>query len=133
MSDLRRNLGKVGEDLAAKHLQEAGLTILERNWRCKAGEIDIIALDHAADYSQNGQIVPWHVVVEVRTRRGYKFGSALQSITARKQSKLREVAQYYICESGWMGAWRIDVVGVQMDNRGKLISVDHVTHAVGGE
>lgn len=130
--DPRKQLGATGEELAARALRTAGLTIRARNWRCSLGELDIVAEEVAPDYARGGESAPWLVVVEVRTRRGTRFGTALQSITPAKQAKLREVAEQYIQEIGWTGPWRIDVVGVQMDRSGRLQSVQHVRHAVGG-
>ena len=131
-TDPRKQLGAAGEMLAVRALQEAGLTIRERNWRCAAGELDIVALETAPDYAQGGEPVPWLVVVEVRTRRGTRYGTALQSITPAKQRKLREVAEHYVQAVAWPGPWRIDVVAVQMDGRGRLQSIRHIRHAVGG-
>ena len=132
-ADTRRALGNAGESLAAQALQAAGYTILERNWRCAAGEIDIVAREMAPDYAGDGQEAPWLVLVEVRTRRGDRFGTALQSVTRRKQAKLREVATIYVHEHDWPGPWRIDVVAVQLDTHGRLMEVDHIRHAVSGE
>ncbi len=132
MSDQRRGLGQTGEDLAMQKLVDAGLTIIERNWRCSVGELDIVAQEDAPDFTQGGEIAPWMVFVEVRTRRGDTYGTALQSITSRKQRKLQEVAQHYVQQNEWMGAWRIDVVGVQMDRSGRLLAIDHIRHAVSG-
>ncbi len=132
MATNRQQLGKRGEVLAAQALRAAGLTILTCNWRCPAGEIDIIAQETAPDFTQNGAAVPWYVIVEVRTRRGDRFGTARESITPRKQAKLREVAQHYIQSVDWRGPWRIDVVAVQMDKQGRLLEIEHIRHAVTG-
>jgi putative endonuclease len=131
-TDPRKQLGAAGEELAARALQDAGLAIRERNWRCAAGELDIVALETAPDYARGGDPVPWLVAVEVRTRRGTRYGSALQSITPAKQAKLREVTAHYVQAEAWPGPWRIDVVAVQMDERGRLQSIQHIRHAVGG-
>ncbi len=131
--DPRRRLGRVGEEMATRTLQEAGLTILERNWRCQAGEVDIIAQERAPDLVHGGEIREWLVFVEVRTRRGFAYGAALESITPRKAAKMREVAYHYVYERGWSGPWRIDVVGVQMDGSGRLLSIEHIRHAVHDE
>jgi len=130
-NDPRRKLGTAGEEMAVKALVEAGLTIVARNWRCAAGELDIVAQENALDYVRGG-VVLWRVLVEVRTRRGTQYGTALQSVTARKQQKLRELAQHYIQQEQWHGPWRIDVVAVQMDHAGLLQAVEHIRHAVGG-
>jgi putative endonuclease len=132
MTHPRQELGATGEELAARTLAAAGLTILARNWRCAAGEIDLIAQEQAADYSAGGMIRPWLVLVEVRTRRGTRYGTAQQSITPRKAAKLREVAAHYVQEHGWNGPWRIDVVAVQMDAAGQLRAIDHIRGAVTG-
>jgi putative endonuclease len=132
-SDPRRGLGATGEALAVQALQAAGLTVVERNWRCAAGEIDIVAQETGPDYVRGLTSVPWLVIVEVRTRRGQAFGTALQSVAQRKQAKLREVAKAYVEHAQWAGPWRIDVVAVQMDGRGKLLAVEHIRHAVRDE
>lgn len=131
--DPRRGLGATGETLAVAALQAAGLTVVARNWRCAAGEIDIVAQETGPDYVRGLPAAPWLVIVEVRTRRGQAFGTALQSVAARKQAKLRQVAQAYIAHVQWAGPWRIDVVAVQMDGRGKLLAVEHIRHAVRDE
>jgi putative endonuclease len=128
----RRQLGDSGEALAVQRLEAAGLTILIRNWRCPAGEIDIVAQEPAPDFTHGGVVVPWLVLVEVRTRRGDRFGTALQSLTPRKQSKLRELAGCYIQTHTWLGPWRIDLVAIQMDRQGRLLAIDHIRHAVTG-
>ncbi|MEM7127865.1 MAG: YraN family protein [Chloroflexota bacterium] len=133
MADQRHSLGKAGEELAVRQLQKDGLRIVEQNWRCSVGELDIIAQEDAPDYVAGGSIVPWLVFVEVRTRRGIRYGSALQSVTPRKQAKLSQVAHHYVQENCWNGPWRIDVVGVQMDSSGYLTSIEHIRHAVSGQ
>lgn len=95
-------LGQWGEDLAARHLTQAGLVVLERNWRCPIGEIDIVARD--------GDEL---VVCEVKTRSGLEFGSPLEAVTPAKTQRLGRLAL------AWMEARdvrakkiRIDVIGV---------------------
>ena len=132
MPSARRSLGDTGEELAAQALAEAGLTLVERNWRCSAGELDIVAEEMAPDLLVGPGLVTWRVCVEVRTRRGTRFGTAKQSITPRKQAKLREVAGHYIQSTGWTGPWRIDVVAVQMDGQGRLVEIEHIRGAVTG-
>jgi len=80
----RREKGRLGEDLAARFLEEQGLTIVERNVRCSLGEIDMVARD--------GEVV---VIVEVRSRYGRNLGSPLESVTLRKQRRLTLLAQWY--------------------------------------
>ncbi len=123
--------------MAARALQESGLQILERNWRCTGlnlpGEIDLIAEEIAPDYVQGGAPAPWRVFVEVRTRRGESHGSALQSITEAKARRLRALGAAWVQAHEWLGPWRIDVVAIQMDAHGRLLRVEHLRHAVAGE
>ncbi len=134
--DPRRALGAAGEEMAAQLLANAGLTIIERNWRCTGqglpGELDIIAEETAPDYTQAGRPARWRVIVEVRTRRGRSYGTAVQSVDERKAARLRNLAAAYIAERDWEGPWRIDVVAIQMDASGRLLETEHIRHAVSG-
>jgi len=107
--------------LAAAHLEAQGCIVRERNWRCPVGEMDIVAEDGCC-----------LVFVEVRTRRGRKYGSPEESVTPAKQAKLVEVAQTYLQEHSWDGDWRIDVVAVEMTPGGKLLRVELIKNAVTG-
>jgi len=109
----------MGERLAAENLEQQGLLILARNWRCPVGEIDLVA--------QEGEVV---AVVEVKTRRGREAGTPEQGITEGKRLKLCELAQYYIEATGWEGVVRIDVVGVELDRTGRLLRVSYWREAV---
>ena len=82
---MKRATGTLGEDLAAQYLERAGLAIVERNYRCKAGEIDVVA--------QDGSEL---VFAEVRTRSGAAFGTPEESVTARKRRKMAECAFTYL-------------------------------------
>ncbi len=103
-------LGAEGEVRVITYLKKRGLKIVDRNFRCPLGEIDIIAL-HGARI----------VFVEVRTRRSARFGSAVESVDERKQRKLSRLAQYYLQRKGWEGrAARFDVIGVTMSDNGAM-------------
>ena len=130
--DPRRQLGQMGEAWAARLLTEAGLVIVERNWRCAYGELDLVAEEVAPDYTQGGEQVTWLVVVEVRIRRGSRFGTARASVTPAKQAKVRMVAAAYVQAVQWTGPWRIDVVAIQLDAQGRLVESVHLRHAVTG-
>ncbi|HIC89501.1 MAG TPA: YraN family protein [Anaerolineae bacterium] len=121
MSDPRRGLGQRGEELAVQALKRQGYEIMARNWRCAVGEIDVVA--------RHGDEL---VIVEVRTRRGYRFGMPEDSITSTKQAKLVELGYTYVGETGWEGPWRIDVVAVQMDQRGHLERITVLPNAIEG-
>ena len=117
----RQRLGRLGEDLAARHLSAQGYEIVDRNWRCREGELDIVARD--------GECL---AMVEVRTRRGRALGSPEESITPAKQQRLIVLADAYVMAHDWSGDWRIDVVAIEMDRRGKLLRIDHYENAVSG-
>ena len=116
----RQGLGRTGERLAAEALMSKGYCILERNFRCRQGEIDLVAED-AHDL----------IFVEVKARRGVSFGLPEDALTLRKQRKLIEVASYYLdlhaCADR---SWRIDVVAVQFSGIGKLEEIRIYKHAV---
>lgn len=101
----RNELGGLGERLAVAHLAGLGLNILQRNWRCRYGELDIIACE--ADHTL--------VFVEVKTRTGNGFGGLEQAVTPQKLRRIRRLAGIWLAaqERGWPGL-RIDVVGVRM-------------------
>jgi len=116
----KQKLGNAGEQLAARELQARGLSIVQTNYRCASGEMDLIARD--------GDEL---VFVEVKTRRGNRFGSPEDAVNPRKQQKLIEVAETYLQAYQHNDVnWRIDVVAVEMDARGKLLRVDVIEHAV---
>ncbi len=120
--DPRRGLGARGEQLAIQRLEEEGYTILDTNWRCAAGELDIIA--------QEGEILAF---VEVRTRRCARGPMPEQSITPAKQAKLIELARTYLHEHDLTDIeWRIDFVAVEMDGQGILQRVQLMRNAVTG-
>jgi putative endonuclease len=131
-NDARRRLGIAGEEMAARLLLEEGMEIVARNWRCSIGELDLVAREDAPDYANGGEVATWLVAVEVRIRRGTRFGTAKASVTAVKQAKLRAVAEAYVQETEWSGPWRIDVVAIQLDGQGRLLEELHLRHAVTG-
>jgi len=120
MPNARRALGQLGEELAAQHLQRQGYVIVERNYRCPRGEVDIIARD--------GERLAF---VEVRARRGTAFGTPKESITPKKQARLATVARNYLQEKGYVDAdWGIDVVAVQFTPGGVLQRIELIRNAV---
>ena len=122
MTDRRRALGQQGEQLAETELKQRGYQILDRNWRCQEGEIDIVA-EHGG----------WLVFVEVRTRRGVAMGSPEASITPKKRARLVRVAQRYLSENVPHELdWRIDIVAVEFSIHGELLRVDLYENAVSG-
>jgi putative endonuclease len=122
MTDARVRLGRRGEALAAAKLAALGYTIVARNYRCVHGEVDLIA--RAGD--------TW-VFVEVRTRRGDRFGSPEESITPRKRAHLIAAAQYYLQANELADVpWRIDAVVVDLSANGVLRRLEVIENAVSG-
>jgi putative endonuclease len=120
MPNSRRALGQLGEELAVQHLQGCGYLILERNYRCAYGEVDIIAQDQER-----------LAFVEVRARRGTAFGTPEESVTPRKQERLATVARNYLQEMGYADVdWGIDVVAVRFAADGVLQGIDLIRDAV---
>ena len=118
----RIRLGALGEQAARGHLERAGFSVLDTNYRCPHGEIDIVARD--------GDAV---VFVEVRTRRGGSFGTPEESITAGKARRLIAAAQTYLqTRDGLPPHWRIDLVAVEVDSRGRIARIERTENAVTG-
>lgn len=117
--DHRKQLGEAGEQAAVRLLTGQGYHIVERNWRCRLGEIDIIA--------KHGEQL---VIVEVRTRSTLRFGSGAESVDSRKQQKLRQLALIYLQEKRLPKGQviRFDVISVQLLADGKF-EFDHIAHA----
>lgn len=108
-------LGAYGEDVAERHLLERGMAVLERNWRCDEGEIDIVARD--------GDTL---VVVEVKTRTSLSSGTPHEAITDEKLARLKRLGQRWVEARGIRpDGVRIDLVAVLRPRRGKAL-VDHV-------
>jgi putative endonuclease len=114
-ADHRRQLGRFGEAYAARHLVERGMVVLDRNWRCDAGEIDLVLRD--------GRVL---VVCEVKTRSSNAYGSPLEGVTAAKAARLRRLAARWLAEHRVRpDEVRIDLVGVLAAPGGPPL-VEHV-------
>ena len=111
-------VGAYGESLAARYLVESGMQILDRNWRCDQGEIDIVAMDDVC-----------LVIVEVKTRRSLAFGSPAEAVTAAKAARLRRLAGCWLAAHRSMVEFvvdiRIDVIGVLRPARGPA-QIEHL-------
>ena len=117
--------GRLGEDLAVQHLARQGMVVLDRNWRCDVGEVDIVARD--------GDVL---VICEVKTRRTRRFGSPLEAITPQKATRLRRLAACWVRAHDVRPAQiRIDLVGIVLHaeppRAATLPDVEHVRGAVG--
>ncbi len=119
----RRDTGILGEKLAKDFLKKRGYRILETNYRCPEGEIDIIARHKDS-----------LVFIEVRTKTSLEFGSPEESITLAKSERLRVIASHYgQTHDDLPLLWRIDVVAVELNQKGKLTRIELIENAVGGD
>ncbi len=119
-------IGAYGERIAVQHLEDAGYTIVDRNWRCDVGEIDVVAL--APTTGRGG---PRHLVVcEVKTRRGLGYGSGFDAVTPDKAARLRRLGMRWLEQSDAPpgAALRFDVVAVHLPRRGQP-RVEHLQGA----
>lgn len=118
----RRDIGNLGEKLAKDFLEKRGYRILETNYRCPAGEIDIIARHEDT-----------LVFIEVRAKKSRQFGSPEESITPVKMARLRALAAHYgQTHDNLPVLWRIDVVSIELDKREKVSRLELIENAVGG-
>jgi putative endonuclease len=115
-----KQLGQRGEDLAAEHLARRGFRILERNFRTRWGELDIIAFD--------GRVLAF---CEVKTRRA-TGRSPLESIRGHKRSRIRKMAGQWLAERRdrpYAHVLRFDAIGVSFDAAGRLVALEHLEGA----
>ena len=120
-----RGLGSYGERMAVRYLTDRGLELLDRNWRCDLGEVDIVARDGGC-----------LVVCEVKTRRSTTFGQPIEAVDHRKLARLRRLAAAWLSECRARGeplhnitGVRVDVVGVLRPRRGPC-RIEHVVGAL---
>ena len=120
MPHARSRLGTSGESAACAFLKGEGLEVRERNYRCRWGEIDIIA--------RQGDTL---VFVEVRSRRSLSYGAPQESISVRKVQRLIATAETYMQSCPDIpDHWRIDLISVLMGRTGEVERVEHLPHAV---
>ncbi len=116
-TDSRAEIGAFGEQLAVDYLQGQGMRVLARNWRCRYGELDVIAADDAT-----GTVV----FVEVKTRTTDQFGPVQQAVTPAKVRRIRRLAGVWLSQQG--AAWaalRIDVVAIRI-GRQRTPEITHI-------
>jgi len=103
----RQAIGRHGEDLACEYLQQRGYEIVERNWRCARGEIDIVARDGDC----------W-AFVEVKTRRGHAVQYPEEGVNDAKRARLAELAMRYLAEGNYAEVdWRLDLLAIELGER----------------
>ncbi len=118
-TESRAEIGALGEQLAVDYLDQMGLRVLTRNWRCRYGELDIIAADDATRAV---------VFVEVKTRTGEQYGGVEQAVTPAKVRRLRRLAGLWLAQQ--QGSWasvRIDVIAIRIGRR----RTPEITHIQG--
>ena len=117
----RKETGALGERLAQDFLKKQGYHIIETNYRCREGEIDIIARDK--DYL---------TFIEVRTKKSLQFGSPEESITPAKKERLRTVAAHYQqTHDSLPSLWRIDVVAIELNRKDTISRIELIKNAIG--
>ncbi|MFS0869737.1 YraN family protein [Paenibacillus xylanilyticus] len=116
----RQQKGKLGEEAACRWLREHDYHIIEQNWRCRRGEIDIIA--------SYGDLL---VFVEVRSRSGAgHYGTPQESVDGRKMQQVRSTAAIYLQQSREKELQiRFDMIAVMLDTAGQIVTVDHIVNA----
>jgi putative endonuclease len=115
-NDLRQRLGALGERLAIEHLERLGFTLVERNYRTRWGELDVVVADDDT-----------LVFCEVKTRRGAQ-AFPLEAVRRDKTVRVRRMAREWLRERQerpHRAVLRFDVIGVSIDARGRLIALDH--------
>lgn len=101
---IRHEIGKLGEELAVKYLEQKGYKIIERNFTCRQGEIDIISIDKKE-----------LVFIEVKTRSNDKFGRPIEAVDTNKQKHLSKAIKYYLYSRNLENEYvRIDVIEVYL-------------------
>ena len=116
MSKARKSLGKKGEDVACKYLEKNGFSIIQRNYRCFYGEVDIIAIREEVLY-----------FIEVKTRRSLKFGLPCLAVKYKKQMKIRSSAIYYMKEKN-IHANRLSFDVIEILVEGNVAKLHYLPH-----
>ena len=120
-TDLRHRLGKQGEQIAAEHLTRLGYEIVERNFRTRWGELDIVAFD--------GTTLAF---CEVKTRRLSRSGGPFEGFRTPQRQRIRKMAGAWMIEHTdrpYAELLRFDAIGITIDATGKLVSIDHLEGA----
>lgn len=122
------SLGKLGEVIAGSYLKSQGYEIMESNYRCQNGEIDLITVD----YSNPSE--PQLVFVEVKARTSEKFGQPQDSVTHQKQQKMVKTALHFINRATGKlpHIWRFDVIAIKLNGKGELNDLNHIKHILNG-
>ena len=119
MKAFNKDIGALGEEISETHLKSLGYRILDKNFKCKCGEIDLIAMHK--DYI---------CFIEVKTRYGIDFGIPAESVTSYKQRKIYKTAQVYILKKNIINTnFRFDVLEVMLNRANNDFLVNHIKDA----
>lgn len=114
----RKVLGNLGEEIAVEYLQKENYKIIERNFYCKQGEIDIVA-------QKQKEII----FIEVKTRTNNLFGMPAEAVNATKQKHIKQSANYFLCKNDLLEAYtRFDVIEIKLIN-GKF-EINHIKQII---
>ena len=113
----KRETGKNGEDIAENLLTSQNYEIISKNYNCRFGEIDIVAID----YSKRKEFV----FVEVKTRRSSLFGEPQEAVDYRKKRKIIRTIGHFLANCNMALPWRIDVIAIKLDGNGSLKEINH--------
>ena len=117
---IKKEIGNIGEEIAVKYLQQEEYIIINRNFKCKQGEIDIIAKD-----VKKGELV----FIEVKTRRNYNYGNPSEAVDERKQKHIYRSAEYYVYATHLeKEPIRIDVIEVYFNN--DTYKINHIKQII---
>ena len=119
--DPRHHLGELGEQLAAEHLERLGFDILDRNYRTRFGELDLVGFD--------GETL---VFCEVKTRRAARAVSPWENLHALKQAQVRRMSAAWLAERPgrpYALSLRFDAIGILLDPTGRMLALDHLEGA----
>ena len=116
----KQSVGELGEKLARGFLEKKGYKIIEKNYRCKEGEIDIVA-----EFKKS------LIFVEVRTKTNNEFGAPEESVDLNKMNKMVNSAFSYLNNHNALSRnWRIDFIGIELMTDGKVKRMNHIENAV---
>jgi putative endonuclease len=119
MTKFNLQTGNIGENIARKYLEDQGYKILERNFKTKYAEIDLVA-------KQKDEII----FIEVKTRRGLNFGSPEEALNKRKIQKIWLNAQGYINFKKWQGPYRIDAICIVLNSDDTVNNFNHYQNII---
>ncbi|MCB2292072.1 YraN family protein [Clostridium algoriphilum] len=119
MKAFNKDIGALGEDISENYLRDLDYKILDKNFRCKCGEIDLIA-------KYKGFIC----FIEVKSRYGINFGTPAEAVTSTKQHKIYKTAQFYILQKKLNNSnFRFDVIEVILNNANNDFNINHIKDA----